>query len=71
MMRLNGLLLSLALLAGPASSLSAQQTFDTVIRNARVLDGTGNPWYYTIGKKEDVNYDLNKARHLNETKIYQ
>ncbi len=45
-MRLKGLLFSLALLACPASSLSAQQTFDTVIRYAHVLDGPGNPWSY-------------------------
>ena len=33
-------------MACSVSPLSAQQPFDTVIRNARVLDGTGNPWYY-------------------------
>ena len=32
----------LALAAMPAR---AQETYDVVIRNGRVLDGTGNPWY--------------------------
>src|SRR5690349_21700006 len=36
----------LALLA-PVTPLAAQapQQFDIIIRNGRVLDGTGNPWY--------------------------
>src|SRR5690606_24731161 len=25
---------------------AAAQSFDVIIRSARVLDGTGNPWYY-------------------------
>ena len=38
-----------ALLAGLAATapVAAQETFDLLIRGARVLDGTGNPWYYT------------------------
>lgn len=38
-MRLPGLLLLLAALA------QAQPPYDLIIRNARVIDGTGNPWY--------------------------
>jgi len=43
------LLLGAALAALVAAVVSAQapatQTFDLLIRNGRVLDGTGNPWY--------------------------
>jgi len=43
------LLLGAALTALVAAVVSAQapatQTFDLLIRNGRVLDGTGNPWY--------------------------
>ena len=35
-------LLSLAVLAVPVRS---SQTFDVVIRNGRIIDGTGSPWY--------------------------
>src|SRR5690606_30140476 len=35
--------LLVALVAAPG--LGAQETFDVLIRGARVLDGTGNPWY--------------------------
>ncbi len=45
-MRVELFLLWLTLMVCSASSLSAQEPFDIVIRNARVLDGTGNPWYY-------------------------
>jgi N-acyl-D-amino-acid deacylase len=31
---------------GGATGLRAQQEFDVLIRNGRVLDGTGNPWYH-------------------------
>jgi N-acyl-D-aspartate/D-glutamate deacylase len=34
-----------ALLLAIPVSLSAQQSFDLLIRNGRLLDGTGNPWY--------------------------
>jgi len=39
---------ALASLPGAAAGLSAQpfdQTYDVIIANGRVLDGTGNPWY--------------------------
>jgi N-acyl-D-amino-acid deacylase len=39
------LLLLLAALA-PVPAGAQQQQFDLLIRNARVLDGTGNPWYF-------------------------
>jgi N-acyl-D-aspartate/D-glutamate deacylase len=35
-----------AVVALAASPLAAQQSFDVLIRGGRVLDGTGNPWYY-------------------------
>ena len=35
----------LAWLGQPARAASAQQRVDLLIRNARVLDGSGNPWY--------------------------
>ena len=35
--------LSLVLLAGV--SAQTPQQFDILIRNGRILDGTGNPWY--------------------------
>jgi hypothetical protein len=40
------MLLRLALVALAVASASAQtpQQFDILIRNGRVLDGTGNPW---------------------------
>jgi N-acyl-D-aspartate/D-glutamate deacylase len=37
-------LLSVILLLIPAHG-SAQETFDVIIRNGRVLDGSGNPWF--------------------------
>lgn len=42
--RLTVLLLALALAA--PSPASAQETYDLIIRNGRVLDGSGNPWHY-------------------------
>ncbi|GHB79423.1 N-acyl-D-amino-acid deacylase family protein [Persicitalea jodogahamensis] len=36
------LLLGLVLLSGPAFS----QTYDVLIKNGRIIDGTGNSWYY-------------------------
>src|SRR5437773_57660 len=33
-------------LLGAADSLPAQVPFDLVIRNGKVIDGTGNPWFY-------------------------
>jgi N-acyl-D-aspartate/D-glutamate deacylase len=31
---------------GSASGLTAQEPYDLIIRGGRVLDGSGNPWYY-------------------------
>lgn len=43
---LTGLLLALGGGSGPPSAAQpAGDTFDILIRNGRVLDGTGNPWY--------------------------
>src|SRR5687767_4437855 len=42
MKRLLGLAAAFALTAGP---LAQQPAFDLVIRNARIVDGTGAPWY--------------------------
>jgi N-acyl-D-amino-acid deacylase len=42
MKRLLGLAVLFALTAGP---LAQQTTYDVVIRNARIVDGTGAPWY--------------------------
>ncbi len=39
-------LLSIILILITALPVSAQQAYDIVIANARILDGTGNPWYY-------------------------
>ena len=38
------LLLTIALLAS-ANSASAQERYDVILRNGRVLDGSGNPWF--------------------------
>src|SRR5688500_7338209 len=38
-------ILAIGLLAGLTVSAQAPQQFDILIRNGRVLDGTGNPWY--------------------------
>jgi N-acyl-D-aspartate/D-glutamate deacylase len=34
-----------ALLLGSATSLGAQESYDVIIRNGKVFDGTGNPWF--------------------------
>ena len=39
-----GPLLGLAL-AMAAPSIASAQTYDVIIRNGRVIDGTGNPWF--------------------------
>jgi N-acyl-D-aspartate/D-glutamate deacylase len=39
------LLLTVALLLAAAHSSSAQSTFDLVITNGHIIDGTGSPWY--------------------------
>ncbi len=37
--------LATALLLGAATNAAGQQPYDLVLRGARVLDGTGNPWF--------------------------
>lgn len=44
MLRSLGLVLAAIGMAGVAVALQARQTVDVLIRNGRVLDGTGNPW---------------------------
>jgi len=47
------LLLALAL-AWPPAPGGAQDSYDVVIRSARVLDGTGNPWFHAdVGLRGD------------------
>ncbi len=44
----------LGLLQTTDTDLAAQQPFDILIRNGRVLDGTGNPWYLAdVGVRGD------------------
>lgn len=58
---LSALLLPVSTLSGqPADSVKfserkiIEQTFDLLIKNGKVLDGTGNPWFYAdIGINED------------------
>jgi N-acyl-D-amino-acid deacylase len=38
-------IVDLPCLAGLAVGASAQERFDVLIRNGRILDGSGNPWY--------------------------
>ncbi len=40
------LALLICVLPVTATPLRGQDSFDVLIRNGRVLDGTGNPWYY-------------------------
>jgi N-acyl-D-amino-acid deacylase len=39
-------LLLLALASISPLPVTAQEPYDLIIRNGRVLDGSGNPWYY-------------------------
>jgi N-acyl-D-amino-acid deacylase len=39
------LLLHVALLCLPSMLLAQQQTYDLIIRNGHIVDGTGSPWY--------------------------
>jgi N-acyl-D-aspartate/D-glutamate deacylase len=41
---MRALVLGMALLCGP-HLLMAQQAYDLLIRNGRIIDGTGSPWY--------------------------
>jgi N-acyl-D-amino-acid deacylase len=45
MTRMSSVLWTVMML-GLALPLSAQQTYDLLIQGGRILDGTGNPWYY-------------------------
>ena len=36
----------LFLLGWPAISRAAEKTYDVVIRGGKIVDGTGNPWFY-------------------------
>ncbi len=44
-MRARILAFALVALAAPIALVAQAPTFDIIIRNGRVLDGTGNPWY--------------------------
>ena len=50
---------------GMASVVVAQQQYDILIRNGRVLDGTGNPWYHAdiaiVGERIAAVGDLSGA----------
>ena len=53
-MRRAALALALLSLAPATVPAAAQQTFDILIRGGRLLDGTGNPWYYAdVGIRGD------------------
>jgi N-acyl-D-amino-acid deacylase len=41
---MRALVLGVVLLCGP-HPLLAQQAYDLLIRNGRIVDGTGSPWY--------------------------
>jgi len=45
--RWKSIFLSVVLLfgAGPIESIGAEQIYDIVITNGRIIDGTGSPWY--------------------------
>jgi N-acyl-D-amino-acid deacylase len=42
---MRALFLGVALLGAPDLLLAQQQTYDLLIRNGRIVDGTGSPWY--------------------------
>src|SRR5687767_3755337 len=50
-----GLSVALRLYLVPAQALAQPASYDLVIRNGRVVDGTGNPWYEgDIGIRGDI-----------------
>ena len=68
MSRSGSMLLAVLLLL--ASPLGAQDSYDVIIRNGRVLDGTGNPWFYADvaiqGDRIAAIGDLSQVRAQNE-----
>ncbi len=46
MIRTKACVFLIALFPALPLSAAAQQPYDLLIRNGRVVDGTGNPWYY-------------------------
>ena len=40
------LVLAVTLLAFPDPAWAAEPEYDLVVRNGRIVDGTGNPWVY-------------------------
>ncbi len=61
---------ALVLLAAIPFALAGQQTFDVLIRNGRLLDGSGNPFFYAdvgiVGDEIVAVGDLASARGLRE-----
>lgn len=52
---LAGILAAMSLLAPTAGFGAARQGYDLIIRNGRVLDGSGNPWFVAdIGVRDDT-----------------
>src|SRR5687768_5231874 len=50
-------------------SVSAQQQADILIRNGKVIDGTGNSWYYgDVAIKDGKIFAFGKLNHLTATK---
>ncbi|MCK4772601.1 MAG: D-aminoacylase [Candidatus Latescibacteria bacterium] len=44
---LTGALLTLVVACAAIGAIKVQEPYDLIIHGGRVLDGTGNPWYYT------------------------
>jgi len=45
-LRLTTVLSLFALLSCPAGSRAADPSYDVVIANGKIVDGSGNPWFY-------------------------
>ena len=54
----------------PVQSVHAQETYDVIIRNGKVFDGMGNPWFHADvalnGDRIAAVGDLSDARGLEE-----